>query len=128
MSKQPTGLLFDSDVLLKLGQHPANMDAIAAISKAVKNGEYSLIVPEPVNNAFMREATTAPERYWKSRRTSLQHMKSLADVSHNPTDFQKHVAALESSLGSSCGYRGTGRSTFLPSKRSGMVQVVNPIR
>ena len=98
MPKEPTGLLFDSDVLLKLAQHPANMNAIAAVAKAVKDCEYSLIVPEPVHNAFIREATAAPERYWKSRRTSLQHMKSLADLSPDPTDFQKHLDALESSL------------------------------
>jgi len=98
MSKQPTALLFDSDVLLKLGQHPANMEAIDAITKAVKSGGYTLIVPEPVSNAFKREATAAPERYWKSRRTSLQHMKSLADLSLDATDFQKHLAALESRL------------------------------
>lgn len=65
MSNQRTGVLFDSDVLLKLGQHPANKDTIGAIKKAARSGNYALIVPEPVMSAFNQERAPA-EHYKKS--------------------------------------------------------------
>jgi hypothetical protein len=40
-----TSLVADADVLIKLAQHPTNLAAIDAISRAVDRGTYTLIVP-----------------------------------------------------------------------------------
>jgi hypothetical protein len=57
-------LIFDADVLITLGQHPSNLEAIKAIDNAVDRGRFELLVPEVVQNAFQPEKDAAAERYW----------------------------------------------------------------
>src|SRR5450759_734037 len=73
----PTFLILDADVLIKLAQHPANIEAIRGVTKAVERGEYRLVVPQPVLNAFNREKQNAADSYWNTQRTSIKRLRQL---------------------------------------------------
>jgi hypothetical protein len=76
-SSAPTSIIFDADVLIKLAQHPGNLAAIEAITKAVQENTYRLVVPEPVLSAFNREKQSAAERYWKVQRDTIKKLRQL---------------------------------------------------
>src|ERR1019366_4499375 len=76
----PTFLMLDADVLIKLAQHPANIEAIRAIARAVDRGLYRLVVPEPVLNAFNREKQNAADSYWNTQRTSIKKLRQLHEA------------------------------------------------
>jgi rRNA-processing protein FCF1 len=73
----PTFIVFDADVLIKLAQHPGNLEAIKTITKAVQDNTYHLVVPEPVLSAFNREKQPAAERYWKIQRDTIKKLRQL---------------------------------------------------
>lgn len=73
-------LIFDADVLIVLGQHPGNLDAITAISEAVDGGTFELLVPEVVQNAFQREKDTAAKRFWSGLRSHVKGLQEIRDV------------------------------------------------
>lgn len=73
-------LVFDADVLIKLGQHPGNMEAIAAIRTAVDSGKFRLVVPEAVQNAFNREKQKAADSYWNTQRAYVKNFRQLRHV------------------------------------------------
>jgi hypothetical protein len=72
-----TSIIFDADVLIKLAQHPGNLAAIGAITNAVQDNTYRLVVPEPVLNAFNREKQNAAEAYWKTQRETIKKLRQL---------------------------------------------------
>jgi hypothetical protein len=74
----PTFFIFDADVLLKLAQHPANIEAIRAIAKKVATGTNRVVVPDPVLNAFNREKHHAAETFWKAQRSNIKGLRQLS--------------------------------------------------
>ena len=93
-----TALVADADVLIKLAQHPANLAAIDAISRAVDRGTYTLIVPAPVLNAFNREKVKAAERYWNTQRGTIRNLRQLRDVFSQPEEIRALADRLTAEL------------------------------
>src|SRR2546422_2187907 len=88
----PTFLIFDADVLIKLAQHPANIEAIRAVTKAVERGSYCLVVPEPVLNAFDREKQKAADSYWNTQRASIKNLRQAFSISSEITAFADRLS------------------------------------
>ena len=104
-----TSLVADADVLIKLAQHPANLAAIGAISKAVDRGTYTLIVPEPVLNAFNREKVRAAESFWNTQRGTIRNLRLLRDVfsqHRQPSAFRSRIERRIRFLQSRCMLQG----------------------
>jgi hypothetical protein len=93
-----TSLVADADVLIKLAQHPANLAAISAISNAVDRGTYTLIVPEPVLNAFNREKVRAAENFWNTQRGTIRNLRLLRDVFSQPEEISALADRLTTEL------------------------------
>jgi hypothetical protein len=93
-----TFIIFDADVLIKLAQHPANVKAIEAITRAVENGVYNLVVPEPVLAAFNREKERAAEAYWNAHRTTIKNLRYLGQALPNASEVAAFADRLSTEL------------------------------
>ena len=92
-------LVLDANVYLNLAKVPGNAPVLRAIEKAVKRGDFNLLVPAPVSAAVHRNRDKAIQDFWKIRRDALRTMKShLRDLADDPAAFDALATAINEAI------------------------------